>query len=446
MNQIANHITRTINRSHGNSTHGRFITEPHQGVNFSRRTTWTLITACFIWLCVGYPVAAQDTLDTALKVVITKVKGIVNFREHQNNPWQRPEVGQQIGVGAELRTGPHSAVRFRIGQTQTITLDRLGTIVVLEAIHRQAGKVKTDVGMKYGRTRYNVEAGGVEHESTIHSPGATLAVRGTLMGLDVDNWRTVALVDDGAALLDPFAFPQRPAIEVGAKGAKTEMLTQHGTPGRSALLKTYVEPLGGNFPRNGDELEAINQNPSLGNTIAGNKPMKRRKPFPHLPVHHNLLFALVWIDGRDDINAPFSGTDVDLRVFSPAPIDLTLGPKPPDELQVFTGGKHNGDRTGIVGHEDVAWLNWRPGGDYLATATLLTPGSAKVFFLAERDKVQLKLPRHRCGRMNTPILLDFQNNPQIDCLVKNTTAVLPRRQVDMTGQTSQTNQVKIASP
>jgi hypothetical protein len=404
--------------------------------------TWLLAMAFIAVIGVGHEAKAQDTLDKVLNVVITRVKGLVDMRQRPNNPWQRPKVGQQIGVGAELRTGPHSAVRFKIGPTQTVTLDRMGTVVVLEAIRRQVGKIKTDVGLKYGRTRYNVEAGGVEHESTIHSPGATLAVRGTLMGLDVDSWRTVALVDDGAALLDPFAFPQRPAIEVGAKGVKTEMLTQHGTPGRSALLKTYVEPLGANFPRNGGEFEAINQNPSLGNTIAGNKPVRRKKSFPNLPVHHNLVFALVWVDGKDDIDAPFFGTDVDLRVFSPAPTDQTLGPKPPDELQVYTGGKHNGDRTGIVGHEEAAWLNWRPGGDYLATATLLTPGSAKVFFLAERDKVQLKLPQRRCGRMKAPILLDFQNNPHIDCLVKNTPAVLPRRQGDTTGQTNLTNQIK----
>ena len=43
---------------------------------------------------------------------------------------------------------------------QSITLDRLGTIKVLQAI-KQKDEYKTDVGMKYGRTKYEVQAAGI---------------------------------------------------------------------------------------------------------------------------------------------------------------------------------------------------------------------------------------------------------------------------------------------
>ena len=84
----------------------------------------------------------------------------------------------EVGENAEFRTGPRSAVRFVIPPDQTITLDRLGTVKVLQAINDN-GVIQTQMGMKYGRTRYDIEAAGREHESTIASPSSTLAVRGT---------------------------------------------------------------------------------------------------------------------------------------------------------------------------------------------------------------------------------------------------------------------------
>src|SRR6185437_4977452 len=65
---------------------------------------------------------------------------------------------------------------------QTVTLDRLGSVKVRQSID-QNGKLTTNLGMKYGRTRYDIEAAGHEHESTISSPSSTLAVRGTKVSL-----------------------------------------------------------------------------------------------------------------------------------------------------------------------------------------------------------------------------------------------------------------------
>jgi len=44
---------------------------------------------------------------------------------------------------------------------------------------RNGNKVKTDLIMKYGRTHYDIEGAGLEHQATITSPSSTLAVRGT---------------------------------------------------------------------------------------------------------------------------------------------------------------------------------------------------------------------------------------------------------------------------
>lgn len=116
----------------------------------------------------------------AMKVIVTAINGMVQVRGSEDEPWQPAKLGMELTQGAEFRTGPRSGVQFVIPPDQVIILDRLGTMKVLTAIEQAGGKVRTDLGMKYGRTRYNIQAGGgLEHQSTIRSPSATLAVRGT---------------------------------------------------------------------------------------------------------------------------------------------------------------------------------------------------------------------------------------------------------------------------
>jgi hypothetical protein len=135
--------------------------------------------------------APQPVAGQALATSITAVKGLVQVRQAEDQPWQIAKVGMNLEAGAEFRTGPRSMVQFNVGDTQTITLDRLGVIKVLDAI-KSGGKVTTDLGMKYGRSELHVEAGGLEHESQIHSTGSTLAVRGSSGVMQNDAFGTTA--------------------------------------------------------------------------------------------------------------------------------------------------------------------------------------------------------------------------------------------------------------
>ena len=118
----------------------------------------------------------------ALKITVTAIEGIVQARTGADQPWQRAVVGMMLDQNAEFRTAPRSAVQFKIPPDQTITLDRLGTVKVMEAISDN-GKLKTKLGMQYGRTRYDIESAGQEHEASISSPSSTLAIRGTVVSL-----------------------------------------------------------------------------------------------------------------------------------------------------------------------------------------------------------------------------------------------------------------------
>src|SRR5438270_10162165 len=96
----------------------------------------------------------------------------------------------------------------------TLFRSRLGTVKVLQAL-RDGTKLKTDMLMKYGRTRYSVEAAGLEHESTISTPSGTLAVRGTVVSLyDQPPFVPVAVSYTGQAM---FRDAHR-QVSLGSKG------------------------------------------------------------------------------------------------------------------------------------------------------------------------------------------------------------------------------------
>jgi len=114
-----------------------------------------------------------------MTVTVTAVQGAVQYSTDNEQTWRPCTVGLALGEGATFRTALRSSVTFTLPPNQTITLDRAGKMTVLRAL-KDHGAYKTDVGMQYGRTRYEVQAAGIEHESTVRTPNSTLAVRGSL--------------------------------------------------------------------------------------------------------------------------------------------------------------------------------------------------------------------------------------------------------------------------
>lgn len=115
-----------------------------------------------------------------LTVTILLVQGKVQMREGDDQPWKPVKAGMTLDANVEIRTGLRSLCHFVIPPNQYVTLDRITKLKVIEAIWRKdTGKYKTDLGMEYGRVRYKIEAAGLEHDAKIHTPGNTLAIRGT---------------------------------------------------------------------------------------------------------------------------------------------------------------------------------------------------------------------------------------------------------------------------
>jgi hypothetical protein len=174
-----------------------------------------------------------------MPVVITDVKGIVQYRDDESQPWHIAAPQERISEGAELRTGPHSSVTCVIPPDQTFTLDRLGTVRVEEAA-KHGNKITTDLIMKYGRTRYDIEAAGLEHEAKISSPSSTLAVRGTVVSLyDQPPFKPEAVSFTGRA---QFSYLGN-TVFVGQKhGSQTHVVAGADGASQTGVDQTVVDP------------------------------------------------------------------------------------------------------------------------------------------------------------------------------------------------------------
>jgi len=267
------------------------------------------------------PATAPATTQAAgtLKIVITAVDGLASVRENENAAWRPAKVGDELTQDAEFRTGPRGTIQFQIPPNQVVSVDRLTTLKVLTVL-QQGGRVTTDLGIKYGRTRYDLEGGGLEHQSTLRSPNATLAVRGTKVSLfDQPPFAPQAISLTGRA---EFAAHRRKPIAFGAAGqGKTIVNADSETAGDVALASTVIDPtLAG--ARTESELPLLTTVISRGATteidpssgiriVRGGIPPTDAQLAGNLPGR--LSFVLRW-NGDADLNLGVSTPNTDATV------------------------------------------------------------------------------------------------------------------------------------
>jgi hypothetical protein len=338
-------------------------------------TTRLALFLFVLFLIVPFAVAQQSrpAAATSLTATITAIEGIVQVRQNEDAPWQKATVGMKLSEGAEFRTGPRSAVRFEIPPDQTVTLDRLGTVKLIEAIQKQ-DTVKTDLGMKYGRVRYDVEAAGLAHDSNIHSPGSALAVRGT----------RVSLYDQPPFAPQATSLTGRAAVrnirrEMVAFGGKSKATISSGdvSAASSALAESEIHTpeLTHTEQQIRDVTFLFSHSGTLFGNVASSTFAARDRDLPGL-IGGRLDFVLRW-------NQP---TDADLNIFVRTPLGETFG-NPPFILSLFPGDKDIGDllattfppnspsggsvglnHIGPAGIEIASWSKKPPSGLYVVGA------------------------------------------------------------------------------
>jgi hypothetical protein len=301
-----------------------------------RQNLVTCLFVCFALLNIAFintfasaddsPIDPNATIaDQELQGVVTGVRGMVQIRQSETEPWVKAEDGMKLAEGAEFRTGPRSAVQFKFPPDQTITLDRLGTIKVLTAV-AEHNKIKTDLGMTYGRTRYDIRKAGFEHESTIRSPSATLSVRGTRVGIQDGAMGFYAWSSQSRAYLydqtrrKNFTFGANANMDENANGAAD-----------NAKRGSTVNPGDGNA-NDGDETDLILNRPGFlnpggggsGGNLAHLKPQNETPDLNQLFTGYasgSLIFTLSWELPQE--SDAFS--DLDFAIKSPDPGDPTIG-------------------------------------------------------------------------------------------------------------------------
>ncbi|MDB5331446.1 MAG: hypothetical protein JWP03_2597 [Phycisphaerales bacterium] len=325
-----------------------------------------------------------------MKIVVAEVKGLVQVRTAENAPWQIAKAGMELDQGAEFRTGPRSSVTCQIPPDQTLVLDRLGTVKIAEAI-RTGNKVKTDMVMKYGRTRYDIEVAGAEHESTIRSPSSTLAVRGTDVSLyDQPPFTPVAESYHGRAV---FRNAQR-ELRFGSKSL-TKLAADKNSPAETALAEQVVDPKDSSS-RTRSEARYIADQTSKSAIFSfdtfANIPVIRNGPPPLTDAQ--LLAAAPSLPGTLDVVLRWKGNaDINLIVGDQAgtdPIKLLSNFQPTEFLYPGFGLNHSkaggtipfDNRGGANGGTEIAY--WKgtdyPKGLYGLSAVHQSGGPALVSF------------------------------------------------------------------
>jgi hypothetical protein len=187
------------------------------------------------------PTSAPSDQPADLKATVAKVQGTVEFRPTDAAKWEPLTVGKTLAQDASIRTGARGAVVLTVPPDQTISVDRLTTVTVLKAFQNR-GKVTTDVGMKYGRVRYDIAGAGVEHEASIRSPNSNLAIRGTKVSLfDQRPYSPEAVSLTGRAQFSTLARRQPIAFGKAGQG-KTVLRQGDANPAQFALAQSVVDP------------------------------------------------------------------------------------------------------------------------------------------------------------------------------------------------------------
>src|SRR5262245_50395837 len=309
-----------------------------------------------------------------LQITITGTLGKVQARPSPDKEWEAATVGMQLSEGAELRTGPKSSVRFNIGPDQVFTIDRYTAIQILKADF-ESGKVFTDVGMKYGRTRYNVESAEREHDTKVRSPSSVLAVRGTEVSItDQPPFAPRAVSLTGRAQFRDL----KKQVNFGGVG-KTQISEKKDTPAAFAKDQTVNDSRGsfagrtenddaqqGTLPTyGGSDFSDIGIFAFLGSARSGSFVTG----IGVRPIDRQIIFQAFWF------GAPFA--DVDLSVVSPlgelvsitSPTSPSTGRFIGDQNLKPDGQNGIADANGS-GSELIAWEISYPPGTYQVRAEL----------------------------------------------------------------------------
>jgi hypothetical protein len=291
-------------------------------------------------------------------------------------------------------------VQFKIPPDQIYRLDRLGSTKVARAVF-DGKKVTTDVGLQKGRVGLDVvrgaakesaaaprqdrdlalqiEAAGVEYDSTIRSPNAALAVRGTKVSLyDQPPFAPEAVSLTGRAV---FRNARRQLVAFGGQ-AKAKVQADQTSAAEQALDVATIDPHSpvtqSVYDARQEALVVQRGGFVRGDVLVGNSSVTDAELTNLLPGYLN--FVLRWDGGPArklaDLNlaviSPLSSpTSPDFVANPPFTVSLAPGDPNAEALRVEkyprtspSGGKISKNHVGPEGLEIASWPQTYPVGTY----------------------------------------------------------------------------------
>ena len=343
------------------------------------------------------PDAGQQPAAPPRKLAVTLVsfKKQVQVRENDEAPWVRPTAGMVLTEGAAVRTGLGSQAVLHIEPKQTVVVDRATIFkIVVANFDTESNRVKTNLGMEYGRINYAVQAAGVEHDASVSTPGNTLSIRGTVTFVQNDglfppitasyigrvvskqsNGKEIAYGDenggeeggegDGEGGTDDDA-----AASLGLPGVDIPLLLQNGINGPAENNLPRTHNFSSNYGQTDSELVLDTDNPGGG--FSPDAPSINGRRALRGAINRNLtadnfldlvsnqpflLFAFTWMNNAD------------LDSFVTDPLGQTVAPFgdtiPGSVQQTPEGGLAGPDHLGPDGTELIRWQgNNIPQGEY----------------------------------------------------------------------------------
>lgn len=117
-----------------------------------------------------------------VRATVESVSGKVEIRA-EGGSWQAASAGERIARGSTISTGFNSRAELRLADS-ILEVEPL-TRMTLEDLVETSDSVSTDVFVRVGRTRANVQsAEGVRSDFRMRSPITTASVRGTQFAFD----------------------------------------------------------------------------------------------------------------------------------------------------------------------------------------------------------------------------------------------------------------------
>lgn len=395
--------------------------------------------------------------EKPLTAIIRQVRGQVQVRPDAKSKWVAAKTGMQLTQGAEFRTGLRSQVAFEIPPGEMIALDRLGVVKLIQAVRRK-NKIKTDIGMPYGRAAYTVEAAGEEHESTMHMPGNTLAIRGTGAVMFAQRpfppqvtmlYGTASFTTTHRGTVDVTGRQKRSTIPKAAPGEEQAARTavaenQGGDTGGPDFLGDLSEPAvcGAGFPGFANlqgTSTANNNNPDPGTSALQNQSDNLNNHFGNTDTEGNLKIAFPGgspggtggfspnnttvptvptgptepmepptVHGMLEIMLTWQG-DLDLDLLWRTPNGFAISPSPnasPVAMPTSPdGGVAGEDHPGPNGMEYIVFHKSHPTGDHLGTV-LAFDGQGSAGFNLQVKRHIYGHPQEILGNFNGTLDLE----------------------------------------